>query len=301
MTRHLLEITDLTAADVRAVLDLAALAPDRLGQPLAGQGVVLIFEKPSNRTRQSMEVAVAQLGGHPVYTRADEIDLDVRESAEDAVRILQGYHSLIAARVFEHRLLERMATVSAVPVVNLLSDRAHPLQALADVLVMEAEWGSLAGRRIAWVGDYNNVARSLGEVCSLLGAHLAFAGPPGFGPTVAEAERLTMLGAAGVEIHTRAADAVAGADAVHTDTWVSMGQEGEQAARRRAFEGFMVDDALMDRAAPGAVFMHCMPAHRGLEVSAAVFDGPRSRVFPQGHARLPAARGALAFLLGPAR
>ena len=180
MTRHLLEVADFTKDEVRTMLDLAAASPKSLGRPLADRGVALIFEKPSNRTRQSTEVAVAQLGGHPVYTRAEEIGLDVREPTEDVVRILQGYHSVIAARVFHHHLLERMVAVADVPIVNLLSDRAHPLQALADALTMEAEIGPLGGRRVAWVGDYNNVARSLGEVCSLLGAHLAFACPPGF-------------------------------------------------------------------------------------------------------------------------
>lgn len=298
MTRHLLNIADFSADEIRAMLALGAADPATLGAPLAGQGAALIFEKPSNRTRHSMEMAVFQLGGHPVYTRGDEIGIDVREPATDIVRILEGYHAVIAARVFDHTLLERMAVVAGVPIVNMLSDRSHPLQALADTLTMEAAFGPLAGRRVAWVGDYNNVARSLGEICSLLGAHLAFACPPAFAPDEGELERFTLLGAASVEQHSRPIDAVRGADAVHADTWVSMGQESEKAARVKAFEGFTVDDRLMSAAAPGGVFMHCMPAYRGLEVTSDVIDGPRSRVFEQGHARLPAARGALAFLLG---
>jgi ornithine carbamoyltransferase len=299
---HLLEIADFSPGDVRRMLDLASREPATLGRPLEGpdgrQGVALIFEKPSTRTRHSMEIAVVQLGGHPVYTRGEEIGIDVREPAEDVVRILQGYHSVIAARVFDHVLLERMATVADVPIVNMLSDRAHPLQALADALTMEEAFGSLADRRVAWVGDYNNVARSLGEISAMLGAHLAFACPQGFEPTEAELERFVLLGARSAERHWRAEDAVTGADAVHADTWVSMGQEDEKAGRIKAFEGYTVNDELMRHAAPDAVFMHCLPAYRGLEVTADVIDGSRSRVFQQGHNRLHAARGALAFLLG---
>ncbi len=297
MTRHLLEIADLSAGDLRRVLDLAKQPVAELGRPLDGRGAALIFEKPSTRTRHSTELAVVQLGGHPVYTRGDEVGMDVREPVEDVVRILEGYHAVIAARVFSHDVLERMVAVSAVPVVNLLSDRAHPLQALADVLTMEEAFGSLADRTVAWVGDFNNVARSLGEIGALLGAHLRFACPVGFGADDAELERLALLGAASITHGHRPADAVEGADAVHADTWVSMGQEDDGAVRKQAFEGFTVDGPLMDRAGPQAVFMHCLPAYRGVEVTADVIDGPRSVVFRQGHLRLDAARGALAFLL----
>jgi ornithine carbamoyltransferase len=185
-------------------------------------------------------------------------------------------------------------------VVNLLSDRSHPLQALADAMTMEQVLGPLRGRTVAWVGDYNNVARSLGEVCVLLGAEVRFACPPGFGPDDRELERLLLLGDAGTRVAAtdRPVEAVAGADAVHSDTWVSMGQEDAKLARIRAFEGFTVDDALMAAAAPDAAFLHCLPAYRGLEVTASVIDGPRSVVFQQGHNRLHAARAAMAFLLG---
>jgi ornithine carbamoyltransferase len=298
VTRHLLEITDLGADEVRAVLDLARRPPAELGRPLAGRGVALIFEKPSTRTRHSMEVAVFELGGHPVYTRGEEIGIDTREPAEDVVRILQGYHAVVAARVFSHELLERMVAVADVPVVNMLSDHAHPLQALADALTMEQRLGPLAGRTVAWVGDYNNVARSLGEITALLGGHLRLACPVGYDPDVAELDRLTLLGAASVVATHRPEEAVAGADAVHADTWVSMGQESDRAARKQAFEGFTVDERLMSMAAPGAVFMHCLPAYRGLEVTADVIDGPHSVVIEQGHNRLPTARAALAFVVG---
>jgi ornithine carbamoyltransferase len=296
--RHLLDVTDLSAEEVRQVLDMAALPPAALGRPLDGLGVALIFEKPSNRTRQSMEMAVFQLGGHPVYTRGEEIDWDVREPVEDVVQIMQGYHAVIGARVYRHAVLERMVDVAGVPIVNMLSDRSHPLQAFADALTMAQAIGPIAGKTVAWVGDYNNVARSLGEISALLGAHLRFACPTGYAPNVAELARLEQLGAAGVTATRDPAEAVTGAHAVHTDAWVSMGQEAEAASRKQDFEGYTVDAELMARAAPGAVFMHCLPAHRGWEVTADVIEGPQSVVFQQGHNRLHAARALLAFLMG---
>jgi ornithine carbamoyltransferase len=293
-----LDVTDLDADEVVAVLELARREPAKLGRPLDGRGVAMIFEKPSTRTRHSTEIAVVQLGGHPVYTRGEEVGIDTREPAEDVVRILQGYHAVISARVFDHRVLERMAAVADVPVINLLSNRSHPLQAVADALTMEGELGSLDGRRVAWVGDYNNVARSLAEISTMLGATVSLACPPGFGPEDAELERLAHVGRGDISVHHRPVEAVAGADVVHSDTWVSMGQDDEKTQRMQAFAGFTVDDALMASAAPHAVFMHCLPAYRGLEVAASVIDGPRSRVIRQGHNRLHAARAVLAFVVG---
>ncbi|HKA05080.1 MAG TPA: ornithine carbamoyltransferase [Acidimicrobiales bacterium] len=294
--RHFLEVTDLTAEELTAVLDLAE-APS-LPPVLHQKGVALIFEKPSNRTRQSMEIAVVQLGGHPVYTRGDEVGFDGREPVEDVARIMAGYHAVLAARVFEHEVLLRMAAVSSVPVVNLLSERSHPMQALADVLTMRQAFGSLARRTVAWVGDYNNVARSLGEAAALLGMHIRYGSPIGYGPDEAELERLQLLGAATVVAFPLLTEAVVGADAVHTDVWTSMGQESETAARTKAFEGWIVTEEVMAAAGPHSLFFHCMPAHRGEEVTAAVMDGPRSRAVQQGHNRLHAARGLLAFLMG---
>lgn len=296
MTRHLLSITDLTPDEVVVVLDLAARAD--LRPVLRGLGVALIFEKPSNRTRQSMEIAVVQLGGHPVYTRGDEVGFDVREPVEDVTRVMAGYHGLLAARVFEHQVVERMAAVSTVPVVNMLSDHDHPLQGLADVLTMQQELGPLAGKTVAFVGDYNNVARSLAEASVLLGAHVSLGCPVGYGASDAELERLDALGTGSVRQAHRMADAVAGAHAVHTDTWTSMGQEVEKEARKQAFEGFTVDAATMALAAPGAGFYHCLPAYRGFEVAADVIDGPQSKVIVQAHNRLHSARAALAFVMG---
>lgn len=297
-TRHLLDVTDLSATEVRQVLALAEQTIYSLDRPLAGLGAALIFEKPSNRTRHSMEMAVYQLGGHPIYTRGDEVGLDTREPVEDVARIMAGYHGLIAARVFDHRTVTRIAAVVDIPVINMLSDRSHPLQALADALTMQQALGDLSGKTVAYVGDFNNVARSLAEISAMLGMRIRFACPHGFDAPIEELERLQLLGAPSVEQTTRPAEAVVGAHAVHTDTWVSMGQEDEKQQRLQQFEGYTVDAEMMALADPGAVFMHCLPAYRGIEVAADVIDGPQSVVFQQGHNRLDAARGAIAFLRG---
>lgn len=295
--RHIMNIADLAVDELRTVLDLAERPIDSLGRPLAGKAAALIFEKPSNRTRHSMEVAVMQLGGHPVYTRGEEVGIDVRETAEDIAEVLAGYHGLIAARVFRHEVVERMAAVSPVPVVNMLSDHSHPLQGLADVLTMQQTIGALKDRKIAWVGDYNNVARSLAEACVMLGAEIVVATPPAYAPAPGEVERIDALGSGSLRAVTDPAEAVAGAVAVHTDVWVSMGQEAEAAEKERVFASYKVTGDLMSKGEPGAQFFHCLPAHRGYEVDAEVIDGPASRVIPQAHNRLHSARGLLAFLL----
>jgi ornithine carbamoyltransferase len=252
--------------------------------------VALVFEKPSARTRNSSEMAVVQLGGHPVTIRGEEVGFDVRESVEDVTRTLGCYHAVIAARVYDHRTLERMHDVSPVPVVNLLSDLAHPCQALADLLTLRQRWGSLEGRTIAWVGDWNNVARSLAIGARLSGMSFRAAGPAGYGPGEDADAR-------GVVVAGSAAEAVDGADAVVTDTWTSMGQETETAARRQAFAGWTVDEALMGKAAPDAVFLHCLPAHRGEEVADEVLDGPRSLVWPEAENRMHVMRGIFGWVL----
>jgi ornithine carbamoyltransferase len=293
VTRHLLDIDDLTAAELLAVLDLAeVIPPDRV---LEGRGVACLFEKPSARTRNATEMAVVALGGHPVTMRGEEVGLDARETTEDVARTLACYHAAICARVFDHTQLERMAAVVDVPVVNLLSDRAHPCQALADLLTLRAEFGHLDGLGVAYVGDWNNVARSLGAALRLCGATVRYGCPPGYGPNSAE------LDALGATLFDHPEDAVKGVDAVYTDVWTSMGQEAEAQARRRAFAGWTVTPALMSLAANGAVFLHCLPAHRGDEVDAAVIDGPASRVWPQAANRLAAARGALWWLIEAGR
>lgn len=296
--RHLLNVVDFSIDELALVGNLSDRPIADLGQPLSGGGVALIFEKPSNRTRQSMEMAVVQLGGHPVYTRGEEVGLDTRESVEDVIQILEGYHAMVAARVFSHSAVDRMAALSNVPIVNMLSDWSHPLQALADLRTMRHEFGSLAGRTVAWIGDYNNVARSLGEACVMSGMSISFACPEGFQPSSTECDRLSQLGSGDVFSTDDPSEAVSGVDAVHTDTWVSMGQEDEVEERRRIFAPYSVTDQLMAAASPEAIFMHCLPAYRGYEVAASVIDGPASRVVRQGHDRMHAARGALAFLGG---
>ena len=284
---HLLTVADLGREGLSEILELSEL-PD-LGLPLAGKGVALVFQKPSARTRNSMEIATIQLGGHPICIQKEEVGLGTRESAEDVARTLACYHAVVAARVMDHEDLEAMAAATAKPVLNMLSDRAHPLQALADLLTVRQLLGRLEGARIAYVGDGdNNVCRSLAEACSLLGVELRIASPEGYA-LVEPPEGATQL--------ADPADAVEGADIVYTDVWVSMGQDGESEARSKAFESFRVDEALMERC-PKARFLHCLPARRGEEVSAGVIDGPQSAVWLQAENRMHTARGALAWLMG---
>jgi ornithine carbamoyltransferase len=283
--RHLLELDDLSPDELVAVLDLAE-QPDP--EPvLAGRGAALLFEKPSNRTRLSMELAVVQLGGHPVSLRNEEVGIDTRETAEDLARVYSGVCALIGARVFEHDKLVRMAGASSVPVVNLLSDDAHPVQALADLLTLRQRLGPLAGRSVAYVGDGNNVCRSLMIGAALAGMEMRVATPPGYEPPADGVTTLT----------NDPAEAVKGVDAVYTDVWASMGHEDEAARRRQDFAGFTIDDDLMARAAPDALFLHCLPAHRGEEVAASVIDGPRSAVWQQATNRMHAQRGLILWLL----
>jgi ornithine carbamoyltransferase len=296
-TRHLLELDDLTASEVAAVLDLAEV-PDPL-PVLAGRGVVLLFEKPSARTRASMEMAVIQLGGHPISLRNEEVGIDTRESAEDLGRLFSGYGAAIGARVFAHDKIERLAASASVPVVNLLSDDAHPVQALADLLTIRQEFGGFDGRTVAYVGDANNVARSLGLGCALAGMRFRISSPAGY--TLSDGDLARLEGAGGsVEVLDDPRVAVRGADVVYTDAWYSMGQEDEQAERRAVFAPWQVDAALMDLAAPEAIFLHCLPAHRGDEATDDVLDGAASRIWPQAHNRMHTARGLLWWLSDPA-
>lgn len=295
--RHLLEVDDLSRSELLEVLACGAAPVSP--KCLEGQGMALLFEKPSARTRNSMEMAVVQLGGHPLTIRPDEVGLDVRETVEDVTRTLCGYHSIIGARVFEHSKLERMVGVSSVPVVNMLSDEAHPLQALADILTLADEFGGvagLAGRSLAYVGDGNNVARSLALAAGMVGMSVRIATPAGYELSQSDLARIV---AAGVDIDcTRdPVAAVAGADAVYTDVWTSMGQEAEAVRRRAEFAGFTVDDDLMSGTSAESIFLHCLPAHRGEEVSDEVLEGPRSRVWRQATNRMHAARGALVWLM----
>ena len=288
--RDLLTIAELGREDFLEILRLSEAAD--LGRPLAGRGVALLFQKPSARTRNSMELAVVQLGGHPVYIQKDEVGLGTRESREDVARTLACYHEIIAARVKDHGDLDALAAATETPVLNMLSDKAHPLQALADLLTVKQLVGALEGVRIAYVGDgNNNVARSLAEACALVGAELVIASPEGYG--LDRAPRSVRQVVDPVE-------AVRGARAVYTDVWVSMGDEAEAEARTAALAPYQVDEALMAHG-DDAIFLHCLPARRGEEVTPGVIDGPRSAVWRQAENRMHTARGAMAWMVGAAR
>jgi ornithine carbamoyltransferase len=295
-----LEVDDLTPASFGEVLDRAEeWKRDRstVPQVLAGRGAALLFEKPSARTRTSTEMAVVSLGGHPVYIRPEEVGLGVRESVEDVARTLASYCRVIAARVFDHATLETMAGAVDAPIVNLLSDRAHPCQALADFLTLREHLGTLDGKRLVYVGDGNNVAASLAFASALSGVELTVASPPGYELDDETVDRARNLGAI-VDLTADPYEAVKAADAVYTDVWTSMGQEEEAEVRRAAFAGFRVDDALMAAAGEDAIFLHCLPAHRGEEVTAEVIDGPTSVVWDQAANRLHATRALLAHVIG---
>jgi ornithine carbamoyltransferase len=279
--RHLLAIRDLTAEDLRAILELSQGPAPRV---LQDKGIALYFEKPSARTRNSMEMAAAQLGGHPVYLQPAELGIGTRESLEDVTRTLACYHAIIAARVFDHALLEQMAALNAAPVLNMLSATDHPLQALADLLTIHQLLGHIDGARVAFVGEAHNVARSLAEGCAKLGAEFVIASPEGYGFSGEDVKQVA-----------DPAEAVEDADIVYTDVWVSMGDEDSD-AKRAALALYQVDEALMARA-PKARFLHCLPAHRGEEVTAGVIDGPRSVVWRQAENRMHSARGAMLWLL----
>ena len=283
--RDLLSIAEL---ERDALIQLLADSERDLGRPLEGKGVALLFQKPSARTRNSMEMAAVQLGGHPIYIQKDEVGLGTRETAEDVARTLACFHSVIAARVMDHGDLVAMAAATETPVLNMLSDLAHPLQALADLLTVKQVVGRIEGVKIAYVGDgANNVCRSLAEACSMLGAELRIASPEGYG-LHANLDGITDL--------IDPAEAVDGADVVYTDVWVSMGQDAEAEARRTIFAPYQVNEALMARC-PGAAFLHCLPARRGEEVTSEVMDSPRSQVWRQAENRMHTARAALAWVM----
>ena len=302
MSRSFLEVDDIDPVRLGAVLDRAIawkVDPGQVPAALAGRGVAALFEKPSARTRLSIEMAVATLGGHPIYVRGEEVGLDTRESVEDVARTMAGMCALIAARVFDHGVLERMEAAVDVPIVNLLSDRAHPCQALADLLTLREHFGRLEGLRVAFVGDGNNVAASLAFGAALSGVELAVASPEGYELDPEVVARARNLGGT-IEVTGDPDDAARGVDAIYTDVWTSMGQETEREQRRHAFAGFTVDEPLFKGANPGAVFLHCLPAHRGEEVVTEVIDGPRSLVWEQAANRMHGARALLVDLVGGA-
>lgn len=290
--RHFLTLDGLGPEGFRHVLALAHRAkcePATFRQAIPGGRVGMIFDKPSTRTRVSLEAAAFGLGMLPIVLRPDELQLGRGETIADTGRVLSRYLSAITIRTFAQATVEELAASSTIPVVNALTDEHHPCQALADVMTLEEEFGTLAGLHLSYVGDGDNVCHSLAQAAALGGFRLTVATPAGYEPDaeiIADARRAAKLSGGEIELTNDPLAAVDGTDAVYTDVWTSMGREGEEAARHDAFEGFRVDAALMNRAASHAVFLHCLPAHRGQEVTNAVIDGERSRAWDQAENRL---------------
>ena len=299
--RDYLSTADCSAEETQGLLDLAGQlkSGDRridLGNRVLG----LIFSKASTRTRVSFQVAMARLGGQTVDLHPSVTQLGRGEPVEDTARVLSRYCDVLAIRTFAQQEIVDYAHWATVPVLNALTDLEHPCQALADFLTMQEEHGDLVGQSLAYIGDGNNVAHSLMLCGALLGVNVRIACPEGFEPlpgVLDQARSLAQHGAV-IDVMSDPAKAVAGAQAVYTDVWASMGQEQEQAEREQAFSGFCVDQALMDQAAPGAIVLHCLPAHRGEEISAEVMEGSASRIFNQAENRLHAQQALLAAVMG---
>jgi ornithine carbamoyltransferase len=311
MPQHFLRSADLSDASQASVLRLAAqLKADRVERTasdstlvrhdLHGRTVALIFEKPSTRTRVSFQVGVHELGGQPMTLSSSELQLGRGETIADTAAVLSRYCHAIVVRTFGQERVEELAEHASVPVVNALSDLEHPCQALADLQTLHEEFGDIAGRTLAYVGDGNNVAHSLLVAGAKAGVNVRIGHPEGYAPdeaVVADARAIGERTGAAIEITTDPVAAVDGADAVYADVWTSMGQEAENAARLAAFRDHQVTEELMSHAAADAIFLHCLPAHRGEEVTAEVIDGPASRVFDQAENRLHAQKALLIHLL----
>jgi ornithine carbamoyltransferase len=292
IAKDLLTGAEWSPADTRELLqrtaDIKARA-SRFASVLRGKHIALIFEKPSLRTRVTFEVGIQSMGGDVVFLDHTQARLGERESIPDVARNLECWVQGIVARVYEQRVLEEMAASIKIPVVNALSDKFHPCQALADYFTLEEKFGTLKGLKIAYVGDGNNVCHSLLILAARLGVNFRIATPPNYAPApdvLADAKRVAKETRARIELFTDPTEAVAGAQAVYTDSWTSMGFEAEEKVRRNVFKAYQVNRKLMEQAAPGAFFMHCLPAHRGAEVTDEVLDGPASIVLKQSENRM---------------
>ncbi|MDH7596982.1 MAG: ornithine carbamoyltransferase [Methanothrix sp.] len=305
--RSLISIADLSPEEIVALLDRAEdLKAERSGRggcalgdrmPLAGKSIAMIFEKPSTRTRVSLEVAASELGGHPLYLSAGELQLGRGETIGDTARVLSRYVHGITARVFSHRTVEELAAHSSVPVINALSDQEHPLQILADLMTIRERFGHLEGLRIAWVGDGNNVCNSLILASAMLNMRMIVASPRGYEPKGQILERARELG--GVPgITYEPSEAARDADVLVTDTWISMGDEAEEAERLRSFSGYQINQRILEIAGRDAIVMHCLPAHRGQEITDEVMDGPQSVVLEEAENRLHTSKAVLEWLVG---
>lgn len=303
LTKDLLTGMEWSSAQVRELLHLAAdvkAHPDRYRGALAGRFLALIFEKPSLRTRVTFEVGISSLGGASVFLDHTESKLGQRESIPDVAKNLERWVQGIVARTFTQESIDALAENASIPVINALSDRYHPCQALSDFFTLEERFGGLRGLKLAYVGDGNNVCHSLLSIGARAGAHVRVATPAGYNPdpsVISEAKRTARETRGKIEVCDSPQEAAAGAQAVYTDVWTSMGQEEESAAREAAFAGYQVNAALFAQAAPNAVFMHCLPAHRGSEVSEEVIDSPSSIVFDQAENRLHMQKAILLTLL----
>jgi ornithine carbamoyltransferase len=303
--RHLLEVEDFTAGEIAGVLRLAQYLKGRglaeQAHVLRGKTLALLFEKPSLRTRVSFEVAMTQLGGHVLFAHGHEFSIGSRETPEDAARVLSRYADAVVIRTHHHEPLQRFAAAAEVPVINGLSAAAHPCQALADMLTLKERFGSLEGLRIAYLGDArNNVAASLAQAAVLCGASMHFGCPPSHRPSEHFLARLKNLGKphdASARAFSSAVRAVRGVDAIYTDVWTSMGDEAATERNRAVLPPYRVTASLFEHAAPHAVFMHCLPAHRNEEVNADVIDGEKSVVFDQAENRMHAQKAVLVALL----
>ena len=305
--KHFLRIADLAGDEIWELLELAKSlkAEYKAGgnRPLLrGKALGMVFQKPSLRTRVSFEMGMVHLGGHALYLSPNEIKLGERESVPDAARVLSRYVDGIMARVFAHSDILTLAEYASVPVINGLSDDSHPCQALADILTIWEKRGQLKGLKLAYVGDGNNVCNSLLSAAGKTGMHMSVAGPKGYEPkpqVLAEVRRFAAETGSEITLTCDPYQAVEKADVIYTDTWASMGQEAEAEARRRPFQPYQVNDRLLAAAQPGVLVLHCLPAHRGEEITDAVMDGPHSVVFDQAENRLHAQKAILVKLLAP--
>jgi ornithine carbamoyltransferase len=295
--RDFLAIPDFTKPELIKLLDLAdgMRRGEYSAKPLAGKSLAMIFMKSSTRTRVSFEVGTWQLGGHALFLSPRDVQLGRGEPIADTARVLSRYVDGIMIRTFAHSEVEELARYASVPVINGLTDLLHPCQILADLLTVKQHLGTWEGKKIAWIGDGNNMANSWINASYRLGFELVLACPPGYDP---DAAILMREGGAHVKVVRDPREAVRGADVVNTDVWASMGQEEEQAKREVAFEGFEVDQSLMSLASKSAIFLHCLPAHRGEEVAANVIDGPQSRVWDEAENRLHVQKALMAVLMG---
>ncbi|HEY1685633.1 MAG TPA: ornithine carbamoyltransferase [Tepidisphaeraceae bacterium] len=302
---HFISIADTPAEELRHVLDISYKLKKQLKSTgrndplLAGKTLAMIFEKPSLRTRVSFAVAIEQLGGNGLLLRDEEVGLDKREATEDVARVLASMCDGIMARTFEHEKVIKLAKYSKVPVINALTDYSHPCQAMADLMTIEEHFGDLKGRTIAYIGDGNNVARSLAVACGKFGMNFIIAAPLGYELDTKSVERIkAQVPGINYTLVRDSADAAKNADVLYTDTWVSMGQEEQKAQRVEDFKGFQINQALLNNAPKHCIVLHCLPAYRGLEITADIMKDPRSLVFQEAENRLHFQKGLIAVLMG---